>query len=52
MWTNKNYKMAYINMGHNDMDYEGGTNATLSYQFANQNYRQLITNTLFWLGKK
>lgn len=52
MWTNKKYKMAYINMGHNDMDYEGGTNATLSYQFANQNYRLLITNTLLWLGKK
>src|SRR5215467_2125409 len=33
VWTNKNYKMIYMNMGHNDMDYEHGTNAQLSSQF-------------------
>ena len=29
-WTNKNYKMIYVNMGHNDIDYESRTNKTLS----------------------
>lgn len=50
-WTNKKYKMAYCNMGHNDMDYENGTNATLSNTFSNANQNALILNTLLWLGK-
>lgn len=50
-WTNKKYKMAYSNMGHNDMDYEGGTNATLSKTFGNVNQNALILNTLLWLGR-
>jgi hypothetical protein len=49
-WTNKKYKMAYCNMGHNDMDYDGGTNATLSHTFGNVNQNVLITNTILWLG--
>jgi hypothetical protein len=28
VWRNKNYRMLYVNMGHNDMDY-GGTNGPL-----------------------
>ncbi|NUY81469.1 ThuA domain-containing protein [Flavobacterium sp. MAH-1] len=51
-WANKKYKMAYCNMGHNDMDYEGGTNATLSKTFGNVNQNALIVNTLLWLGSK
>ncbi len=26
VWTNKRYRMVYMNMGHNDMDYENKTN--------------------------
>lgn len=55
VWTNKNYKMIYFNMGHNDMDYEhkfDTTNRTLSYTFANKIQDQLIMNALLWLGKK
>jgi uncharacterized protein len=29
IWTNKKYRMLYLNMGHNDIDYEGGTNKQL-----------------------
>jgi len=50
VWTNKNYKMLYVNMGHNDIDYEGGTNKTLSYTFENKTQSQLILNALLWLG--
>lgn len=50
VWTNKNYKMVYVNMGHNDMDCENGTNKTLSYTFENKVQSQLIVNALLWLG--
>ncbi|RKR08211.1 trehalose utilization protein [Flavobacterium sp. 90] len=50
VWTNKNYKMLYVNMGHNDIDYEHGTNKTLSYTFENKVQSQLILNALLWLG--
>ncbi|RYY68852.1 MAG: ThuA domain-containing protein [Chitinophagaceae bacterium] len=50
VWTNKNYKMLYINMGHNDMDYETGSNKTLSWQFANPTQNKLLLNGLLWLG--
>jgi len=49
-WTNKNYKMVYINMGHNDMDYEGKTNRTLSQTFASAPEATFILNALEWLG--
>jgi uncharacterized protein len=52
VWTNKNYKMLYINMGHNDIDYENKTNKDLSHTFNNEIQDKLILNTLFWLGKK
>ncbi|MBF4491578.1 ThuA domain-containing protein [Flavobacterium sp. JLP] len=51
VWTNKNYKMLYVNMGHNDIDYENGTNKTLSYTFENKAQSQLILNSLLWVGK-
>lgn len=50
VWTNKNYKMLYVNMGHNDIDYEGGTNKTLSYTFENKTESKFILDGLLWLG--
>jgi len=50
VWTNKNYKMLYVNMGHNDIDYENKTNKTLSYTFENETQSKLILNALLWLG--
>ena len=50
VWTNTKYKMLYVNMGHNDIDYEGKTNKTLSYTFDNKTQNQLILNELLWLG--
>lgn len=52
VWTNRNYRMIYINMGHNDIDYEQGTNAELSFTFANATQNALIINALRWLGKE
>jgi hypothetical protein len=50
VWTNKKYKMIYMNMGHNDMDYENKTNRTLSYTFGNELESKLILESLLWLG--
>ncbi|GAB3540620.1 ThuA domain-containing protein [Spirosoma fluminis] len=50
VWTNKKYKMLYLNMGHNDIDYENGTNKELSFTFANATQNQLVLNGLLWLG--
>lgn len=50
VWTNTKYKMLYVNMGHNDIDYEHGTNKTLSYTFENETESKLILNALLWLG--
>jgi hypothetical protein len=50
-WTNKNYKMIYFNMGHNDIDYEHKTNRELSFQFDNKIQNQLIIDALIWLGR-
>jgi uncharacterized protein len=55
VWTNKNYRMIYLNMGHNDMDYEhkiDNTNHTLSYTFDNKIQDKLIINAILWLGRK
>ena len=53
VWTNIKYKMIYLNMGHNDMDYEhkyDNTNKTLSYTFDNEIQDKLIIDSLLWLG--
>jgi hypothetical protein len=50
VWTNKNYRMVYFNMGHNDMDYEHKTNKELSQTFSSADEDRLILNTLSWLG--
>lgn len=48
VWTNKNYKMMYLNMGHNLMDY--ATNTTKSFTFSDPTQNKLITNALLWMG--
>lgn len=50
-WTNKKYRMIYINMGHNDIDYEGKTNRELSQTFGNKLQDRFIVNSLSWLLK-
>lgn len=43
--TNKNYKMLYLDIGHNDIDYEhkyDATNKTLSYTLNNPIQDRLI----------
>jgi uncharacterized protein len=50
VWTNKNYHMLYVNMGHNDIDYEHKTNKELSFQFANEVQNRFIIDALLWLG--
>lgn len=52
VWTNRKYRMLYLNMGHNDIDYEGKTNATLSSTFASEAQNRLILNGLLWLGRE
>lgn len=50
-WTNKKYRMIYFNMGHNDIDYEGGTNKELSQTFGTKTEDKLILDALLWLGR-
>lgn len=52
VWTNTNYRMIYINMGHNDIDYENGTNKELSYTFVNPVQNRIVIDALKWLGKR
>lgn len=52
VWANTKYKMIYFNMGHNDMDYDGGTNKTLSSTFSSPTQNELFMNALRWLGQK
>lgn len=54
VWTNKNYRMIYFNMGHNDMDYEhqyDTTNKTLSHTFGGKIQNRMIIDALLWLGR-
>lgn len=51
VWTNTKYKMMYVNMGHNDIDYEHHTNKELSFTFANETQNRLILDALEWLGR-
>jgi len=53
VWTNQKFKMIYMNMGHNDMDYEhkfDNTNKTLSSTFNSESQNRLIIDGLLWLG--
>ena len=51
VWTNRNYRMVYVNMGHNDIDYEHKTNEQLSSTFGNPQQDRMIMNALLWLGR-
>ncbi len=51
VWTNRNYKMLYINMGHNVIDYDNKTNKELSYTFENKTQNKMVLDGLFWLTK-
>ena len=51
VWTNIKYKMLYINMGHNVIDYENKTDKELSFTFNNEIQNRLITDGLLWLGR-
>ena len=52
VWTNTRYRMVYMNMGHNDMDYEGKTNRQLSSTFSEPIQNDLITRAVLWLGNR
>jgi hypothetical protein len=52
VWTNINYNMIYINMGHNDIDYGNKTNKELSFTFNNDIQNRLIIDALIWLGSR
>ncbi len=51
-WSNTNYRMMYINMGHNDIDYENNTGKELSFTFKNEIQNRLVLDALLWLGRK
>jgi hypothetical protein len=51
VWTNRNYKMLYINMGHNVIDYDNKTNKELSFTFENKTQNKMVLDGLFWLSK-
>ena len=50
VWSNTKFKMMYVNMGHNDMDYEHKTNKELSHTFDNETQNRMIIDGLMWLG--
>jgi hypothetical protein len=52
VWTNTRYRMVYMNMGHNDIDYEHKTNADLSSTFSEPGQNQLLTQAVLWLGQR
>lgn len=51
VWTNKKYKMLYLNMGHNDLDYDTQPNKALSSTFESELQNKLVIDGLLWLGK-
>ena len=51
-WTNKNYRMVYMNMGHDDIDYEAGSQRSLSSTFSSEMQNRFILQSLLWLGNK
>ena len=47
-WTNTNYKMMYVNMGHERMDYS--TDTALSNTFTSTTQNVMYMNAFKWLG--
>ena len=55
VWTNTKYRMLYVNMGHNDIDYEhrlGPGNATLSHTLSDPVQDRFVVDALLWLGRR
>ncbi len=52
VWTNKKYKMLYLNMGHNDIDYGNKPNKELSFTLENEIQNKIIIDGLLWMGEK
>ncbi|RZM29100.1 MAG: ThuA domain-containing protein [Pedobacter sp.] len=52
VWTNKKYKMVYVNMGHNDIDYEHNSKEALSSTFGSKEQNLMLINALLWLGSR
>ena len=50
VWTNQKYKMIYVNMGHNDLDFNLHPNKELSFTLENEAQNRLIVDSLLWLG--
>jgi hypothetical protein len=50
-WRNRKYKMVYMNMGHNDINYEHQSNQSLSSSFSSQEQNAFIIQSLISLGK-
>jgi hypothetical protein len=49
VWTNTDYHMLYVNMGHNRVNYT--TKQDLSHTFDNDIQNKLILDALFWMAK-
>jgi hypothetical protein len=52
VWRNTKYRMIYINMGHNDIDYDNKTDKELSHTFGNEIQDRLVIDALLWFGKE
>ena len=50
VWTNQRYRMLYVNMGHNDLNFDQKPNKQLSWTFSNETQTRLILDGLLWLG--
>ena len=44
--------MLYVNMGHNDIDYENKTDKELSFTFNNEIQDKLVIDALLYYGNK
>ena len=52
VWTNRRYRMIYMNMGHNDLADNLHTNKELSFTLDNETQNRLIVDSLLWLGAR
>jgi hypothetical protein len=50
VWTHRRYRMLYLNMGHNDLDFAQHPAREDSRSFGNESQNRLILDGLLWLG--
>jgi hypothetical protein len=50
VWTHRRYRMLYLNMGHNDLDFAQHPAREHSRSFGNESQNRLILDGLLWLG--